>query len=105
MSEIIAGVEVPETAAVAEATRLVQKTISPLLYHHSRRVFFFGQIHGHLLGVEPDPELAYLAAMICYAGEYAFGQSSRIGKAAARPETMVDPASSAVMTIHERISL
>src|SRR6188768_1988921 len=63
MSEIIAGVEVPETAAVAEATRLVQETTSPLLYHHSRRVFFFGQIHAHLLGVKPDPELAYLAAM------------------------------------------
>ncbi|GLY05781.1 MULTISPECIES: c-type cytochrome biogenesis protein CcsB [Actinoplanes] len=28
--------------------------------------------------------LAYLAAMVCYAGEYAFGQRSRIGKAAAR---------------------
>ena len=63
MSEIIAGVEVPDTAAVAEATRLVQETISPLLYHHSRRVFFFGQIHAHRLGVKPDPELLYLAAM------------------------------------------
>src|SRR4051794_17287122 len=63
MSEIIAGVEVPETAAVAESTRLVQETISPLLYHHSRRVFFFGQIHADRLGVKPDPELLYLAAM------------------------------------------
>ena len=63
MSEIIAGVEVPETAAVAESTRLVQETISPLLYHHSRRVFLFGQIHAERLGVEPDPELLYLAAM------------------------------------------
>ena len=63
MSEIIAGVEVPDTAAVAEATRLVQETTTPLIYQHSRRVFFFGQIHAHLLGVKPDPELAYLAAM------------------------------------------
>ena len=63
MSEIIAGVEVPDTAAVAEATRLVQETTSPLIYHHSRRVFFFGQIHAHRLGVKPDPELLYLAAM------------------------------------------
>jgi hypothetical protein len=63
MSEIIAGVEVPDTAAVAESTRFVQETIGPLLYHHSRRVFLFGQIHAQLLGVEPDPELAYLAAM------------------------------------------
>lgn len=68
MSEIIAGVEVPDTVAVAEATRLVQETTSPLIYHHSRRVFFFGQIHAHLLGVKPDPELLYLAAMFHDAG-------------------------------------
>jgi len=29
--------------------------------------------------------LAYLVAMVCYAGEYAFGDRGRIGKAAARP--------------------
>src|SRR6476646_8413512 len=63
MSETIAGVEVPDTAAVAEATRLVQETTTPLIYHHSRRVFFFGQIHAHRLGVKPDPELLFLAAM------------------------------------------
>lgn len=63
MSEIIAGVEVSDTAAVAEATRLIRDTTSPLLYHHSRRVFLFGQIHAMLLGVDPDPELLYLAAM------------------------------------------
>ncbi|SEE21112.1 HD domain-containing protein [Streptomyces sp. Ag109_O5-10] len=63
MSEIIAGVEIPETAAVAEATRLMQEMTSPLIYHHSRRVFVFGAIHAHRLGVEPDPELLYLSAM------------------------------------------
>ena len=63
MSEIIAGVEVPETATVAESTCLVQETISPLLYHHSRRVYFFAQIHAERIGVTPDPELLYLAAM------------------------------------------
>jgi HD domain-containing protein len=63
MSEVIAGVQVPETAAVAEATRLVQDRTSPLIYHHSRRVFFFGVIHAHRLGVHPDPELLYLAAI------------------------------------------
>jgi hypothetical protein len=63
MSEIIAGVEIPETAAVIEATRHVQQSITPLIYHHSRRVFLFGQIHARRLGVTPDPELLYLAAM------------------------------------------
>ncbi|QUQ63828.1 HD domain-containing protein [Kutzneria sp. CA-103260] len=63
MSEVIAGVEIPETAAAAEAARLIQETISPLLYHHSHRVFLFAQIHAERLGVRPDPELLYLAAM------------------------------------------
>jgi hypothetical protein len=63
MPEVIAGLEIPETAAVAEATRLIQETTSPLIYHHSRRVFFFGLIHAQKLGVKPDPELLYLAAM------------------------------------------
>lgn len=63
MSEIIAGLAIPGTAAVAEATRHIQETTSPLIYHHSRRVFFFGLLHAARLGVEPDPELLYLAAM------------------------------------------
>ncbi|MER6527172.1 HD domain-containing protein [Streptomyces sp. NPDC001508] len=63
MSEIIAGVEVPGTAAVAEATRLMRKMTGPLIYHHSRRVFGFGVMHARRLGLEPDPELLYLAAM------------------------------------------
>jgi hypothetical protein len=63
MSEIIAGVEVPDTAAVTEATHLIRETTTPLIYHHSRRVFFFAQIHAQRLGVAPDPELLYLAAL------------------------------------------
>ncbi|MGQ5635659.1 MULTISPECIES: HD domain-containing protein [unclassified Streptomyces] len=63
MSEIIAGVEIPETAAVAEASRVMQKMTSPLIYHHSRRVFVFGAIHARRLGLEADPELLYLSAM------------------------------------------
>jgi hypothetical protein len=63
MTELIAGVEIPETAAVAEATRLVRETTSPLIYHHSRRVFLFGEMHARRLGLEVDPELLYLAAI------------------------------------------
>jgi hypothetical protein len=63
MSEVIAGVEIPETAAVAEATRRIRETTSPLIYHHSRRVFLFGEIHARRLGLAPDPELLYLAAI------------------------------------------
>lgn len=63
MSEVIAGVEIPDTAAVAEATQRVWDDTSPLIYHHSRRVFFFAQLHAQKLGLSPDPELLYLAAM------------------------------------------
>ncbi|MER7893771.1 HD domain-containing protein [Micromonospora sp. NPDC094482] len=63
MSEVIAGLEIPETAAVAEATRRIRETTSPLIYHHSRRVFLFSLIHAQKIGVKPEPELLYLAAM------------------------------------------
>lgn len=63
MTEVIAGLEVPDTAAVAEATRHLQETAGPLVYHHSRRVYFFGRIHAGRLEIAPDPELLYLAAM------------------------------------------
>ncbi|HEY4456499.1 MAG TPA: HD domain-containing protein [Pseudonocardiaceae bacterium] len=63
MPEVIAGFTVPGTAAVAEATRLVQETTSPLIYQHSRRVFFFARMHAQRTGSQPDPELLYLAAM------------------------------------------
>ncbi|MFC4942894.1 HD domain-containing protein [Pseudonocardia sp. GCM10023141] len=63
MAEVIAGLEIPGTGAVAKATGLIQETTSPLIYHHSRRVFLFGLIHAQRLAVEPDPELLYLAAL------------------------------------------
>lgn len=63
MTEIIAGVEIPETQAAAEATRLVQDATSPLIFHHSRRVFLFSTLQARELGLQPDPELLYLAAL------------------------------------------
>jgi HD domain len=68
MNDIIAGVEVPGTKAVAEATRLVTGMMNPLLFHHSRRVFLLGSLHARRLGLNPDPELLYLAAMFHDAG-------------------------------------
>jgi hypothetical protein len=63
MAEVIAGFEIPETTAVAEATGFIEELTSPLIYHHSRRVYFFGLIHAHRLAVKPDPELLYIAAL------------------------------------------
>ena len=63
MSEIIAGVEIPETQAAEEATRLIRETTNPLIFHHSRRVFLFSTIRSRELGLRPDPELLYLSAL------------------------------------------
>lgn len=63
MSKSIAGIEIPQGAAAAEANRRLWETTSPLIYHHSRRVFLLGSLHARRLGVQPDPELLYLAAM------------------------------------------
>jgi HD superfamily phosphodiesterase len=63
MTEAIAGVEIPQTTAAVEATRAVRGTTSQLIFDHSRRVFLFGAMQAQARGMEPDPELLYLAAL------------------------------------------
>ncbi|MGW7339917.1 HD domain-containing protein [Streptomyces sp. NPDC054808] len=63
MSEKIAGVVVPDSTLVREATDLIRSTTPPLIFHHSRRVFLFGSLQAEALGLRPDPELLYLAAL------------------------------------------
>jgi hypothetical protein len=61
--ESIAGVDIPDTKMIREATDLVRIATDNLLYHHSRRVFLFGALHGRRLGLHFDPELLYVGAM------------------------------------------
>ena len=61
--ETIAGIVIPDTALVREATELVRGAEDDVLFHHSRRVFLFGALHGRRLGVQPDLELLYVGAM------------------------------------------
>lgn len=63
MGEVIAGIEIPDSALVTDATELVRDTTPPLIYHHSRRVFLFGSLRGRELGVQADPELLYVGAL------------------------------------------
>ncbi|GAA4854637.1 MULTISPECIES: HD domain-containing protein [Saccharopolyspora] len=56
-------VEVPRTELAREATELVRDTTSELIYHHSRRVYFFGALQGRARGLSWDPELLYLGAL------------------------------------------
>jgi len=63
MSEIIAGIRVPDSAIARAATQLVRDTEDDLLYNHSRRVFFWGALTGERRALKYDPELLYLGAM------------------------------------------
>jgi hypothetical protein len=63
MSERIAGIDIPDSRLTSEATELVRDAASPLLFHHSRRVFLFGSLQGNRLGLAADPELLYVGAM------------------------------------------
>ncbi|WP_328624516.1 HD domain-containing protein [Streptomyces sp. NBC_00353] len=58
-----AGVLVPDTAIAREATQLVRDTVSELVYHHSRRVFWFGALQGRNRDLSFDPELLYVGAL------------------------------------------
>ncbi|MFF2327240.1 MULTISPECIES: HD domain-containing protein [unclassified Streptomyces] len=56
-------VTVPDTELAAQATELVRDATDDLIYHHSRRVYFFGALQGHNRGLSFDPELLYIGAM------------------------------------------
>jgi HD superfamily phosphodiesterase len=58
-----AGVMVPDTKLAREATELVRERASDLVYHHSRRVYWWGSLQGRNCGLSYDPELLYLGAM------------------------------------------
>jgi HD domain-containing protein len=63
MTEIVAGIRVPDSAMARAATELVRDTEDDLLYNHSRRVFFWGALSGDRRGLKYDPELLYIGAM------------------------------------------
>lgn len=63
MPERIAGIDIPDSRLASEATELVRDVASPLLFHHSRRVYLFGSLQGNRLGLTADPELLYVGAM------------------------------------------
>jgi HD domain len=63
MIETIAGVQVPDSRIANDAAELIRETTTPLIYHHSRRVFLFGSLQSRKLGIHPDAELFYIAAL------------------------------------------
>lgn len=57
----VAGITVPDTPLVREVTEYIRDVEDDLLFHHSRRVFFFGALQGRRRGLQPDLELLYVA--------------------------------------------
>jgi HD superfamily phosphodiesterase len=63
MTLTIRGVCIPDSKLAREITELVRDTESPLLFHHSSRVYYFGALAGKQRGLKFDPELLYAGAM------------------------------------------
>src|SRR6201996_3689459 len=63
MTLTVQGVRIPDSKLVREITELVRDTESPLLFHHSSRVYYFGALAGKHRGLRFDPELLYTGAM------------------------------------------
>jgi hypothetical protein len=63
MPETIAGISIPDTALVREATALVREAEDDTLFDHSRRVFLWGSLKAAARGLDVDPELAYVGGL------------------------------------------
>jgi hypothetical protein len=63
MSEVVAGIRIPESKLAREATDLLRKHGTALLLAHSLRVFLFGAIRGRHRGLKVDHELLYFGAV------------------------------------------
>jgi hypothetical protein len=63
MTLTVQGVSIPDSRLAREITELVRDTESPLLFHHSSRVYYFGALAGRHWELSFDPELLYAGAM------------------------------------------
>jgi hypothetical protein len=59
----IDGISIPGSALAREITEFVMDTESPLLFHHSTRVYYWGALAGKRRGLKFDAELLYAGAM------------------------------------------
>jgi hypothetical protein len=60
---VTAGVAIPDTRTAVEARDVVRQMTSPLIFHHSCRVFLFGAMDPRGGGAQLDAELLYIAAL------------------------------------------
>jgi hypothetical protein len=50
MNTNLAGISVPDSKLAREITKLVRDTETPLLFHHSSRVYYWGALAGKRRG-------------------------------------------------------
>ena len=62
-SSTVVGVIIPDSKLAREITELVRDTETPLLFHHSSRVYYWAALTGKRRGLRFDPELLYAGAM------------------------------------------
>ena len=63
MTFTVDGVSIPDSKLASEITELVRDAESPLLFHHSSRVYFWGALAGKRKALRFDRELLYAGAM------------------------------------------
>jgi hypothetical protein len=59
----VAGIAIPDSKLAQEMAELVKDAESPLLFHHSSRVYYWGALTGKRRSLSFDPELLYAGAM------------------------------------------
>lgn len=63
MSLDLNGVKVPDSALAKAITEMVRDNATPLLFHHSSRVYYWGALTGARKALKFDAELLYAGAM------------------------------------------
>jgi hypothetical protein len=63
MGSTVDKTRTPDSALARQITELVKDTESPLLFHHSSRVYHWGALTGLRRGLKFDAELLYAGAM------------------------------------------
>src|SRR6202023_561217 len=63
MKLAVQGVSIPDSRLAHEITEMVRDTESPLLFHHSSRVYYWAALAGRRRDLRLDAELLYAGAM------------------------------------------
>ncbi|RZT28859.1 HD domain-containing protein [Cupriavidus agavae] len=63
MQFTVGNIVVPDSQLARDITELVRDTESPLLFHHSSRVYYWAALAAMHRGLQYDPELLYAGAM------------------------------------------